>query len=71
MQYLENQYWGMNFVWWTLWFIMLFWIFVIPYDIPYQRHRKDSPLDLLKRRLATGEINLTEFNDHKKVLKSE
>ena len=67
MFYTES-YWGMNFVWWFIWLVFIFWIFAIPYDIPGQRRQKDSSFDILRRRFAAGEITLDEYNDKKKIL---
>lgn len=63
-----NSFGGMNFIWWFVWMIMIFWIFATPYDIPGQRRRKDSPLDILQKRLASGEINNEEYQERKKIL---
>ena len=54
MLYDGYHFWGMHLGWWLIWGIMLFWIFAIPYDIPGQRRKKDSPLDILKKRFASG-----------------
>lgn len=66
--YYEHYYGGMNFIWWILWLVMIFWIFAIPYDIPGQRNKKDSPLDILKKRFASGKITLKEYEEMKKNL---
>ena len=66
--YVGYQYGGMHFFWWILWAIMLFWIFVVPYNIPGQRMPKDSPLDILKKRYASGEINKVQYDELKSVL---
>ena len=62
---------GMHLLWWIIWFIFLIWIFATPWDIPGQRKKKESPLDILKRRFANGEISKEEFEESKKLLKSE
>lgn len=67
----ENYYWGMNIIWWVLWVILLFWIFAIPYDVPGQRKRKDSPYDILQKRYAAGHISESEYYDKKKILEEE
>jgi len=66
-----NSFGGMNFIWWFVWMIMIFWIFATPYDIPGQRRRKDSPLDILQKRLAAGEINNEEYQERKKILTAD
>lgn len=66
--YYEYYYGGMNFIWWGIWLVMIFWIFAIPYDIPGQRNRKDKPLEILKKRFASGKINLKEYEEMKKDL---
>jgi putative membrane protein len=66
-----NYFWGMNWLWWFVWIIMLFWIFAIPYDIPGQRMKKDSPLDILKKRLAAGEIQTEEYQEKKLILEAD
>jgi len=66
--YDNEQFWGMNFIWWVIWMILLFWIFALPYNIPGQRMKKDTPLDLLKKRLASGDIKIEEYQEKKKIL---
>jgi len=66
--YDGNHFGGMHLIWWFVWLIFIFWIFATPYDVPGQRKKKDSPLDILKKRFASGEINKEEFEEHKKVL---
>lgn len=66
--YNSYNFWGMHFVWWFIWMVLLFWIFATPYAIPGQRAKKESPLDLLKKRFASGEISKEEFLEHKKLL---
>ncbi len=65
--YVDN-FWGMNYIWWFLWVIMIFWIFAIPYDIPGQRRRKNTPLDILYTRYTLGEINKDEYQERKRIL---
>ena len=68
IMYNGYQFWGMDLVWWFLWVLLLFWIFATPYDIPGQRKAKDSPLDLLKKRFASGEIGKQEYEENKHIL---
>ncbi|MBB5396837.1 SHOCT domain-containing protein [Mucilaginibacter sp. AK015] len=57
----------MHLVWWFLWVCLLIWIFATPYDIPGQRKRRDSPLDILKKRFAAGEITKDEYRERKNI----
>ena len=70
MYYNDYNYWGMNLIWWFIWIVLLIWIFATPYNIPGQRMRKDSPLDILKKRFASGEIKSAEYEEMKKTLES-
>ncbi len=65
------SFWGMHFFWWLFWIILLFWIFATPYDVPGQRKRKDSPLYILQKRFASGEITKDEYEEKKKILEAD
>ncbi|QHS55336.1 SHOCT domain-containing protein [Mucilaginibacter sp. 14171R-50] len=69
--FTNYYYWGMHLVWWFLWVCLLIWIFATPYDIPGQRKRRDSPLDILKKRFAAGEITKDEYRERKNILENE
>ena len=68
MNYETYHFVGMHFIWWILWLIFLIWIFAIPYNIPGQRMKKDTPLDILKKRFALGEIEKEEYQEKKKLI---
>ena len=61
----------MNMIWWIIWGMFVSWIFFIPLSIPRQRFRKDSPLDILRKRFASGEINNDEYQENKKILEND
>jgi putative membrane protein len=71
MFYNGYQFWGMNLIWWVIWLFFIFWIFAIPYNIPGQRRKKDSPLDILQKRFASGEISNEEYNVKKRILQND
>ena len=66
--YDGNQFWGMHFFWWVFWIIIMIWIFATPWDIPGHRTKKETPLSILKKRFAKGEITKEEFEEMKKTL---
>jgi putative membrane protein len=70
MLYDGYHLWGMHLIWWFVWFMFLIWIFAIPNNIPFQRMKKDSPLDILKQRFALGEITNDEYLEKKKILEN-
>ncbi|MFA6085519.1 SHOCT domain-containing protein [Mucilaginibacter sp.] len=61
----------MNWIWWTVWFILLVWVFATPYNIPGQRHAKENALEILKRRFANGEIDHKEYEERKAVIEKK
>ncbi len=67
----NTNYLGMGLIWWFVWIILLFWIFALPYSIPGQRYKKDSPLDILQKRFAKGEITSEEYQEKKKILEKD
>lgn len=68
MHWFEGHYWGMHIIWWVIWVILIIWIFATPWDIPGQRTKNETPLDLLKKRYAKGEISKEEYEDIKNTL---
>ena len=71
MNYDSYHYFGMHTLWWIIWVFFLIWIFLTPYSIPGQRAKKDTPLDILKKRFALGEINKEEYQEKKMLLNNQ
>jgi len=65
-----NNLGGMNFIWWFIWIMLFLWIFAIQFNIPGQRFKKDSPLDVLQKQFASGKITKDEYQERKKMLLS-
>lgn len=63
MHFYDGHFGGMHLIWWIIWLALLVWIFFVPVDIPYQRPKKEAPLDLLKIRFAKGAITKDEFEE--------
>jgi putative membrane protein len=68
MMYDGYHIWGMHLTWWFVWAILLVWIFATPYDVPFQRTKKNSAMDILKKQYASGQITKAEFLEKKDVL---
>jgi putative membrane protein len=66
--FYNNNFWGMDIIWWGIWVVMIFWIFATPYDIPGQRRLKNGPLDILAKRFASGQIAQDEYETRKNIL---
>lgn len=68
MHLYDGHFGGMHLIWWIIWVIFLIWIFATPWGVPGQRTKKETPLDILKKRYAAGEIDSEEFEERKKAL---
>lgn len=71
MFYDGYHFWGMHLGWWLIWMFFLFWIFATPYEIPGTKQKKNSPLDILQRRFASGQITKDQYEEMKKILKED
>jgi len=71
MFYDGYHFWGMHLTWWFVWILILLWVFATPYDIPGKPRKKDSPLDILKNRYASGQITTLEYQEMKKTLEAD
>ena len=59
---------GMHLLWWFIWIGFILWIFATPYEIPGERRRKGSPLDILQKRFAGGSMTKEEYEVKKDIL---
>ena len=71
MFYKDGFFWGMHLIWWAIWIVALGWIFFAPSSSSYDEIEDDDPLTSLKRRFAKGEITKSEYEESKKLLKSD
>ena len=71
MFYKDGFFWGMHLIWWAIWVVLLGWIFFAPSSSSYDEIEDDDPLTSLKRRFAKGEITKSEYEESKKLLKSD
>ena len=61
---------GMHLIWWMIWMVFIFWVFFTPWYIPGNRRKRDSPLGILRKRYASGEITKEQYLEQKKVLET-
>ena len=71
MMYNGYHFGGMHFIWWLIWIMFLLTIFASPYEISGQRSRRQSPLDILQNRLASGQITNEEYQEKKTMLERD
>ncbi len=64
MHYLGESFWGMHFFWWIFWVAMMMLLFLPITPISRGRGRQ-TPLDILQRRYAAGEISTEEYEERK------
>ncbi|MEO6071210.1 MAG: SHOCT domain-containing protein [Chitinophagaceae bacterium] len=62
---------GMHLIWWIIWIGFIIWIFATPWDIPGQMKSKDSALDILQKRFASGAITKEQYHDQRAILKND
>lgn len=70
MHYHDGHFWGMHFAWWIVWIVIGIFFFLF-YSSFFQVTKKETPLEILKRRFAEGEITKEEYEEAKKVLTSK
>ena len=62
---------GMHLIWWFIWGVFIFWIFAMPWDVPGQKKKASSPLDILQKRFASGVITKEEYKEQKATLEND
>jgi putative membrane protein len=63
----HNNYWSMGMMW-IIWLPIMVFCFLFLYCKKNKESEKESPLDILKRRYANGELTTVEYEERKKVL---
>ena len=63
-------FWGMHLVWWFFWIVLITALFGL--FVPVPRHRvRETPVQVLQRRYAAGEISTEEYEERKKHLEQD
>jgi len=69
--YGDMGFWGMHFFWWIFWVALIAVMFSIFQPVPRSRnkeHKNQSPLEILQRRYASGELSDAEYEKKKSRL---
>ena len=63
-------FWGMHLFWWLFWFLIIATFFSVLTPVP--RHKaRETPLQILQRRYAAGEISSEEYEERKARLERD
>lgn len=63
-------FWGMHLFWWLFWFLIISAFFSVLTPVP--RHKaRETPLQILQRRYAAGEITTEEYEHRKERLERD
>ena len=61
------SFWGMHMFWWLFWIVLIVLFFGLATPVPRSR-AKQTPLEILQRRYAAGEISTAEYEERKEKL---
>ena len=67
MHYGEWGFWGMHVFWWLFWIAVVVVLF-LPLTPVSRGRRRETPLEVLQRRYAAGEISTEEYEERKTKL---
>jgi len=70
MHYDGWGFWGMHAFWWLFWIAVIVVMFSLGTPAS-RRRRRETPLELLQRRYATGEISTEEYEERKAKLEHD
>ena len=64
---------GMHALWWLFWVVMLVVFFSLLTPVPRNeaRRQRQTPLEILQRRYAAGEISTQEYEERKAKLQAD
>lgn len=64
-------FWGMGWFWWCFWVIIIIVFLILFEPVPKQKAKRNTALDILQKRFASGEISKEEYEEKKKVLEKD
>jgi putative membrane protein len=63
---------GMHYFWWLFWIVVIFLLFWMFRSIPAREvQHRETPLEILQRRYASGEVTTQDYNERKEQLKKD
>lgn len=71
MFYYGYHFWGMHLIWWFFWILIIVVLFGWFEPVPKRRIRSVSPLGILQKRFASGEITKEEYEERKSMIKKD
>jgi putative membrane protein len=75
MPHMNNGwwFWGMHLFWWLFWIVLIVLIFWLsgPLARNTARGSRETPLEILQRRYAAGEISTEEYEERKSRLERD
>ena len=70
MDHVGSSFWGMHFFWWLFWLAAIMLLFS-PITPVSTGRRRESPLQVLQRRYAAGEVSTAEYEERKTTLERD
>ncbi len=70
MDHVGWSFWGMHFIWWLFWVSLIVMIFTPITPVSISR-RRETPLEVLQRRYASGEVTTVEYEERKTKLERD
>ena len=72
MHFGEWGFFGMHLLWWLFWIVVIIMALVVFMSEPVRIvRRRETPLELLQRRYAAGEITEKEYEERTRTLKGD
>ena len=71
MHFVEGGwFWGMHLFWWLFWLVLIAVFFSSMTPVP-RKQARETPLQILQRRYAAGDISTDEYAERKKRLEQD
>lgn len=71
MHYDGWGFWGMHFFWWLFWIIGIVALFSLFAPVPRSQRHQATPLEILQRRYAAGDITSEDYEERKAKLEQD